>query len=342
MNKISKYLKYRLRNLGLNRLFKTEYESSMIAYFDTSVSSLNIGDEIINIYGRKIVEDIFPNDQIFIANTHNGISGKIINIINICKYRLVCGTNLLDSNISKRLGCWNITWLDIFRMKHIILLGVGWSEYSPRPNYLNKLFYKLLLSNKSVHSVRDEYTRNMLLSIGFDNVINTGCPTLWGITEDICNQIPVQKSDCVIFTLTDYDKDVKADQEIINILLRNYKRIYFWPQGSGDLLYMESLMHENVKILAPRLSAYQNILAKHDIDYVGTRLHAGIFAIRNLKRTIVISIDNRAKEISKSNNLTILERQNVKDELHQMIQSEFKTNISIDRKAIESWASQFN
>ena len=42
---------------------------------------------------------------------------------------------------------------------------------------------------KYIHSVRDSFSEQMLNSMGITNVINTGCPTMWGITKELCQDI---------------------------------------------------------------------------------------------------------------------------------------------------------
>ena len=76
------------------------------------------------------------------------------------------------------------------------------------------------------------------------------------------------------------------------------------------------------------------------VDYVGTRLHAGIYALRHKVRSIIIAIDNRARDMSKTYSLNTIDRNNI-DELSKMINSDFKTNIKINTKEIEKWKSQF-
>ena len=55
----------------------------------------------------------------------------------------------------------------------------------------------------------------------------------------------------------------------------------------------------NLEIISPNLRSFDFILENEDIDYVGTRLHAGIRAVQKSVRTFIVTIDNRAKEISK-------------------------------------------
>ncbi|HCD5273717.1 TPA: polysaccharide pyruvyl transferase family protein, partial [Klebsiella pneumoniae] len=94
------------------------------------------------------------------------------------------------------------------------------------------------------------------------------------------------------------------------LLLSKYDSVYLWLQGDGDLKFLKEIGYQDkVKIIAPSLNAYENVLISDtSIDYIGTRLHAGVFALQNLRRTLVVAIDNRAKEISADTNLPIVER----------------------------------
>ncbi len=67
----------------------------------------------------------------------------------------------------------------------------------------------------------------MLNSMGITNVINTGCPTMWGITKSYVKTYQKKKAQEVICTLTDYDRDLENDQKLLDILLFCYKRFIF-------------------------------------------------------------------------------------------------------------------
>ena len=81
-------------------------------------------------------------------------------------------------------------------------------------------------------------------------------------------------------------------------------------------------------------------LNTQEVDYIGTRLHAGIRAIQKKKRTLILSIDNRAIEIAKDINLNSCERGNNK-EIKEFILNNYKTDIKIKKQEIEEWKSQF-
>ena len=53
--------------------------------------------------------------------------------------------------------------------------------------------------------------------------------------------------------------------------------------------------------MSPTLEAFDNLLESEiDLDYIGTRLHAGIRAIQKKRRSIIIGVDNRALEMQKT------------------------------------------
>ena len=105
--------------------------------------------------------------------------------------------------------------------------------------------------------------------------------------------------------------------------------------------YLNTLKNiKDIEIVAPALEAFAEVLDNNDIDYIGTRLHGGIFAIQHKKRVIIITLDNRARNIQKVNNINVLERENM-DKLESLIKSSFKTDIWVDFEVINKWKSQF-
>jgi len=76
------------------------------------------------------------------------------------------------------------------------------------------------------------------------------------------------------------------------------------------------------------------------LDYVGTRLHAGIRALQKSRRTIIIGIDNRSLEKAKDFDITVVERKNLNG-LKSRIKKPFTTRIKLPKKEIQRWKSQF-
>jgi len=332
-----------ITRLGLNKYINSSSDKNLVGVFDTSISSLNVGDEIINSSAMEFIERTFSDKQLLKFSTHAGISSIGIFRANLCNHRIVCGSNILSGTLFKT-GQWNLSLLDVLRIKSHILMGVGWINYQSNASFISKLAYKHILNKDFIHSVRDEYTKEKLNKMGITNVINTGCPTMWKLTPEHCNKIPQYKSDKVVFTLTDYDKNKALDTFLIETLLASYDDVYFWVQGSGDLKYFNSLRvnQSEVKIISPQLSQFDKLLMNNDIDFIGTRLHAGIRALQHLKRTFIIAVDNRATEKAKDFNLPVISRDNLNSELIIKIDSEYKCQIKINQSAINKWIEQFN
>lgn len=199
------------------------------------------------------------------------------------------------------------------------------------------------MSSEFAHSVRDEATKAIVEELGF-RAINTGCPTMWGFTDEFCAQIPTKKANSAVFTLTDYGKDPERDKMLIRILLENYERVYFWPQGLGDEAYIHSLLApehlKELEVLHPTLQSFEDVLLRGDVDYIGTRLHAGMYAMQHKVRSIIVTIDNRVRDMRKTYSFSSIERNEI-ERLDEMIGSTWSTRIGIDERAIEDWKGQF-
>ena len=193
-----------------------------------------------------------------------------------------------------------------------------------------------------IHSVRDAYTEKFLHKIGITNVVNTGCPTMWGLLPEHCAAIPQKKADTVILTLTDYSQDVARDELLIKTLNEHYRSVYYWIQGANDYAYFKTLRGvENIKIIPPNLAAYDTFLKEHETDFVGTRLHGGMRALQNKRRTIIIGIDNRAIELNRDFNIPVLNQNNM-EQLSGMIEQPLITAIRLNTKNIALFLRQFN
>lgn len=324
-----------------------------VAIMDTSIMSFNLGDQIIMESARKGLKSVIKDDFVVNMPTHSPLfhryefsirkNDSFKNSLNQIDYKFVCGTNLLEKNMSKRKNSWNMNILDLRYINDFILVGVGTDGLNKVQNRYTKKFYQKALNGDFYHSVRDEKTKKFLESIGI-KAINTGCVTLWGFTPEYCNTIPTKKAASVIFTITDYMQDIESDRYMINVLLSNYDSVYCWIQGINDLNYLESLnisgFNEKVQIIAPSLESYSYFLSTNECDYVGTRLHAGIKAMQMRKRAIIIGVDNRAKDINIDYNLNYIDRLEI-CHLDELINSEFTTKISIHQDRIKKFLGQF-
>lgn len=324
-----------------------------IAIMDTSIMSFNLGDKIIMESAREGLKDIL--DEAFVVDmpTHSPLfhvsefSLRRIDAfqesLNSIDYKFVCGTNLLSKDMKKRKNVWNIKLRDTKYFNDYILVGVGTDDLTQiRNNYTRKLYSKAL-SHKFIHSVRDEKTKNMLEELGF-KAVNTGCVTLWRLTRDHCKNITSKKSDRVVFTITDYCQDREKDSSMIRTLVDNYKEVYCWRQGILDEKYLAELnlgeYQDNIKFIGSSLQAYTDFLNQMDCDYVGTRLHAGIKAMQCGRRTLIIGVDNRARDIKETYDINYLDRSKI-TKLESVVNSEFETKIKINEGRIKTFLSQF-
>lgn len=318
-----------------------------VLLLDTSVGSLNKGDEIIMRCIRFQLSDIMSKNFALTLPTHVSPfhwyqvarGSNRVKIYSNAKYKFVGGSNLLTMDMLTHFPQWNINLFNYGPLQGSVLVGVGAGK-GKRINTYTKMLYKKVLSHEYIHSVRDERTKKFLEEMGF-KAMNTGCASLWSLTPEFCKEIPIKKSESVIFTLTHHAKDLKKDQLLIDIMNKNYKNVYFWIQDVDDLRYFKTLNNiDNIIVVPPSVDEYEKVL-NTDVDYIGTRLHGGIFAMRHKKRAIIISIDERAKGMSETYNINTIHRNDFND-LEKLINSEIITDVNVDFNKVNMWLKQFN
>lgn len=315
---------------------------------DTSVGSDNKGDDIINECFQSELNDILSKCFVYHLPTHVSSfhwyqvmrNSLAVQRYANCDLKLIAGTNLLVKNMLTHYPQWNINLWNYKPFAGSVLVGVGAGAGEKTNGYTRRL-YRKVLSHNFIHSVRDERTREFVESLGL-KALNTGCVTMWCLTPEFCSEIPTKKASKVIFTLTARGDIDPRDQKLIDTLVAKYKEVYFWVQGDQDFKYLTKFKNtDNIVIVPPTIADYHRVLTLDDIDYVGTRLHAGIYAMRHKKRAIIIAIDERAREINKSNNLNCIEKDDIEN-LASMIDSEFATEIHMPFDKINAWKSQFD
>lgn len=312
-----------------------------IAIFDPSVSTYNLGNEIIMNAVNSQLNELFENEFI-IRLPIEDIGTKARSWNTRSRYTFVGGTNVLNGDIW-RYRQWDLTLHNIIILRRLVLMGCGWFQYeSKKPTNYTKWALSKILDKNIIHSVRDSYTLKKCESMGLKDVkfINTGCPTLWNLNPEIIKKISPQKSNSVIFTLTDYNRKPDRDRKIASQLLSNYNTVFFFPQGTGDISYVRNLdIGGNITILKPRISELDKILIT-GADYIGTRLHAGIRALQSSARSFIIGIDNRAREMKKDFNLPVIEETEI-GLLDSIINKDYLLSLNIPWSNIKIWKEQF-
>ena len=318
-----------------------------ILLLDTSVGSQNKGDDIIMECVRKELQFILKDNFEYTLPTHVSPfhwyqvmrgSNRLRSYAE-CDLKFIGGSNILCKDLLTHYPQWNINWFNCKPLMGSVGVGVG-AGAGEHTNWYTRKMYQRVLSHDYYHSARDERTKQFIESLGL-KAINTGCVTMWMLTPEFCSTIPKVKSGRVVFTLTADTKRDSKDQILIDTLVRNYDEVFFWPQGMSDFDYLHQFENiSGVKILPASKQAYDDFLTYNDTDYVGTRLHGGVYAMRHGRRSIIIAIDERAREINKSNNLVCIEKGEL-NLLPQLIQSQFETQIKMNTEAINAWKSQF-
>ena len=112
---------------------------------------------------------------------------------------------------------------------------------------------------------------------------------------------------------------------------------FFFKLDTGYLFFFSAKKFYKIPL---NLNAYKNFLLNTDADYVGSRLHGGVYALHHFRRSIILEIDYRVREMKKTYNLPSVARRDIST-IKSMINSEFDTEIIIDYKKIRDWKNQF-
>ena len=324
----------------MKKIFGHSHKDQVVL-FDPALASQNIGDEIISTSACKWLQPLFADEFVLHVSTHQKMSFRYKRYLNDSKLTFVLGSNLLKSGMLFGFRQWDVSVFDTLQVNDAVLVGCGWHTYEKRIDSYSKLLYRRLLSDHFFHSVRDEYAKKKLEEMGITNVLNTGCATMWGFTPDYCAGLPKTKAANVVATLTDYNQDPERDERMLSTLVHNYEKVSLWMQGNGDRGYAASLpSFAKCEVIPSTLDAFDAALNQEDADYVGTRLHGGIRALQHGRRSLIIAIDNRAREMHKDFNIPVLERDEI-EKLGDWICGESATDIRIPIDEIERFLGQF-
>lgn len=321
--------------VGLFKLRTVRRGNGSPVMLDTALESDNSGDQIIM---ESCMSHISGADKLYCVPTHRFPTDDERMLLRCASEKLLCGTNILSGHM-RSYGLWRLS-SDVSCYRNTRLMGVGFDSKNEDFDTYTRQLLRGILSKSGYHSVRDSFSEKMLRKMGIDNVLNTGCPTMWNLTPEHCETIPKNKAASVVCTVTDYSRDDVHDADMLRILTESYDTVYLWLQGSKDREYVEDLgFADKVTFLESPLAEYSKILCRSDLDYVGTRLHAGIYALNKGHRTLVISVDNRAECISADTGLPTLPRDAVSDLLREKIYGEIKTELALPWNNIKNFLS---
>lgn len=321
-----------------------------IVVFDTAIGTFNQGDDIILESARAQLAPLLDGNYVMNLATHLSNlnlfhyvrNSKKMKYVDSCDYKFIMGTNLLTGDTIRSIGQWSVGPISKRVYRNSIMMGTGITKGGQKMKPYTKSFYKYILRNDIAHSVRDEESKSFLEEIPGITVIDTGCPTLWGLTPDVCEKIPKDKAKNAVFTVSGQPKyqNSERDQILIDTVERNYDRLYFWVQTYEDEAYYKSLKHSKDVTYIHSLKRYGEVLDNGTVDYVGTRLHGGIYAMQHGVRAVIVEIDHRAKGFREINHINTIERSRL-EELNDYINGAIKTEVVLRDKEIREWTAQF-
>ncbi len=315
----------------------------LIAVFDPAVGpygpSSNLGDLIIAEAVHRELKLLFPNATFRHYSTHRKPTARELVRIWTADLVIVGGSNLLCEDFS-RFKQWKLDLWQALIVKNAVLMGVGAWQYGCQMSSDARRFFRNVLSSRAVHSVRDEYTTRSLKRMGITNIINTHCPTMWPLSGKPREYFG-DRARSVLTTITDYNQSERLhDENNLRHLTELYDDVYVWPQGDRDRNYLDTFDYHLLKKLrmVPRtMAALDILLAEEHLDYVGTRLHCGIKCMNHGVRSLILSVDNRASEISKDTGLPVVSRADARLSVSRWYEANEKPSLSLNQDAINEW-----
>ncbi|WP_427006380.1 polysaccharide pyruvyl transferase family protein [Pseudarthrobacter sp. H2] len=302
-----------------------------VGWLDPSLNSRNTGDQIIADAVHRELRETLRDTEIVRLPTQTFLRPSERVLARSCNKFIVGGTNLLNGNIPRYIQ-WRLDPGSYGTYKRrVSTMGVGWWQYQSAANGVSRHIWKNVLGS-GANSVRDTYTANRLAEFGVAS-INTSCPTVWKLPEYTSAQALAPSS--VLMTITDYHKNPKRDLRLIRGLRDRYREVLVWPQGSQDRDYLTSL-DSQIKFIGPELSDFDAALNGGSVDYVGTRLHAGIRALQFGVKSTILAIDNRATEISRDIGISIMSN-DLNDVDWEQVDRREPGKLAIPHVAIGQW-----
>lgn len=318
-----------------------------VTLLDTAINTENCGDQIIMHYADKAMTGLFDDGVVLNHVQTHGYSSALEHVPSDT-LKIACGTNMIATDMAG-FGQLMTPLLNLRSYRHsVCLLAVGMRSLADVDGSFTRYshdFLRYVLSPEVMHSVRDENTRRKLAELGIANVINTSCVTMWGLTPEFCANLPKEKHPEVLTTVTNYARDPESDRFMLETLLREYDKVHLWVQAEEDREYVAQLVDANsLDYIEHSKDALDRFLVDnaHHLDYFGTRLHAGVHSLNHGLRSMIVEVDNRARDIAADTNLPVVPRKELKQSMVTLIRESRPTEIRIPLDRINQWKSQFS
>lgn len=309
---------------------------------DTSVASDNIGDEIIARHLRAQIEAAFPEAYVTTSASHDGLGRFGRRQVEAADSVFLLGTNALSAKWSSRGGLLPMSRADVRALEgKLVLFGVGanraWTGRADR-RQIRRL--ARILSPRFTHSVRDGSAEKIVEAAG-RRALNGSCPTIWTLPRQ--QAFAPTRPDHVIFSLTAYRADRAADARFLDWLQGRYTRFSFWAQQIEDIAYLDSFANRPAaQRIAPNLAAYDRALADPaPLDVIGSRLHGGIQGLHAGRRSVILAVDNRAREIGALTQIPVVDRAEAPDRLDALLDAPIQIDLTASHDLVPRFFSQF-
>ena len=316
------------------------YANASVTVADPSLGSWNVGDEVIANSALDVLRDGLAGYRVHRISTHVYPGLRPLRFIRASRCALVFGSNLLGPGVRSRrpLTPWRVTTLDatVNRGKYV-LMGVGWIT-ADRP-WTRGVAAKTraLLSPELIHSVRDEHSAERLHEIGVDNHLLTGCPTTWKL-----DQVDVRRSrgERAVVALNGASDDPRFVKRFAGLVADRYEQVAFFPQMPRDLTLVPHLPR-SWEVIGPNLWNLERALCQGEVDYLGTRLHAGIRAMQLGVRAFIVQTDHRAGSVCSVVQLRTFTKDEL-DEVGDLVDTDFENRAIPPRETINRYLAQFD
>jgi hypothetical protein len=287
-----------------------------VILLNPALGSTNLGDSVI----VNAIKSIFKSWNIsFLTelSTHRKWTAEEAKIAMEADYFILGGSNLLTTSLFPLSHTqWKISFNEfrILRNK-TILFGPGWRRDEGDLTSFTSRLYGFLMAKDSPQLVRDGVSRERLLKTGRE-IVNSSCPTLFGIQE-VEENLNCIGNTTVVVALSGNIKNVDQDKKILKIASSNYNKVKLFPQGVFDSKFPEYSDERyfrelglNYEVLEGSLEDFSREL-KSGSHYFGTRLHGGIFAMQHGNPSTIIDVDTRARNIFIGSGYEVLSRESL-------------------------------
>lgn len=304
--------------------------SNRLVWLDPSLENVNAGDEII---ADSVSRNVPFADKAVRLTTHRLLRRPELDAVRKGETVFVGGTNIINSRLLYDRQ-WPMPPWQVAAMWHkLVFVGSGWWQYQRAPDRLTAHLFRAMSHPEIPHAVRDHYTAERFMDMGVPAIM-TGCPTMWGL-DGVASQLSPGDGP-VVATITDYHLSPSEDMAWLRELGRVYSEVLVVGMGPGD----EPAFRKFGSIANTRWFGVgtQGLAAarKHAKDFIGTRLHAAVRWLQMDGAALVLSVDNRAKEIGRDSGLPVVERGDLTG-LQSMLSGIPKGRIAMPVDAIRAW-----